>query len=166
MRCDFSRSWVSLFFTPLRESPVSTTRPESQGGSGAPSSFIAISGAGVYGVDLFCSQRRVLDNHVAEKPALASVAVLVAAIGSQHALLRIKAILYLGTISYGMYVIHFFGLSFATYLMPTVRLAGLFDRSCLAWGFTILLASVSYRYLEAPFLKLKERFSYIPSRPA
>jgi peptidoglycan/LPS O-acetylase OafA/YrhL len=30
---------------------------------------------------------------------------------------------------------------------------------------TILLAAISYRYLESPFLRLKDRFTLVRSRP-
>jgi peptidoglycan/LPS O-acetylase OafA/YrhL len=32
-------------------------------------------------------------------------------------------------------------------------------------GLTIALASVSYHFLELPFLRWKKRFTYVPSRP-
>jgi peptidoglycan/LPS O-acetylase OafA/YrhL len=38
-------------------------------------------------------------------------------------------------------------------------------RPVLALAFTILLASASYAFLEKPFLKLKERFTRVDSRP-
>jgi peptidoglycan/LPS O-acetylase OafA/YrhL len=36
---------------------------------------------------------------------------------------------------------------------------------CLGLALTIVLASLSYKFLESPFLKLKQRFAYIDSRP-
>jgi peptidoglycan/LPS O-acetylase OafA/YrhL len=33
-------------------------------------------------------------------------------------------------------------------------------------GLTIALAAASYRFFEAPFLRLKNRFTYIPSERA
>ena len=39
-------------------------------------------------------------------------------------------------------------------------------RFLLGFGITVLVASLSYRFLEQPFLRLKERFTYIPSGPS
>jgi peptidoglycan/LPS O-acetylase OafA/YrhL len=62
---------------------------------------------------------------------------------------------YLGRISYGAYVFHYF----------CAHLVSQRANSALApvWSFalTIALASASYRWLETPFLKLKDRFSPI-----
>jgi len=38
-------------------------------------------------------------------------------------------------------------------------------RPALALGLTILLASSSYSLLEKPFLRLKQRFAHVVSRP-
>jgi len=35
----------------------------------------------------------------------------------------------------------------------------------LAFGANVALAAASYRWLEAPFLRLKNRFTSVPSRP-
>ena len=73
--------------------------------------------------------------------------------------LRGRVVVYLGRISYGLYVYHFLGLVLAGLLLeehsPAYIIAGLL--------FTIALASISYRYLELPFLRLKRRFTYVPS---
>lgn len=74
---------------------------------------------------------------------------------------------YLGKISYGLYVFH----SLCLYL--AARLLGGYPRTlwqfvvfwCLGLALTIGLAALSYKFLESPFLRLKERFAYITSRP-
>ena len=38
-------------------------------------------------------------------------------------------------------------------------------RMTVALAFTMGLAALSYRFIETPFLKLKERFEIVPSRP-
>gem|GEM_PF-163129 len=92
--------------------------------------------------------------------ALAALAVLLLAIdeGSPlQRLLRWRPLMYLGRISYGLYVLHLIPLPFVgtfskRYLAP----------HHLAWtmpifylGFVVVLASLSFRFLESPFLRLK-----------
>jgi peptidoglycan/LPS O-acetylase OafA/YrhL len=112
------------------------------------------------------SPANVLDN-ILGRPAiaLAAIAILVATLGARGFPIN-RATLYLGKISYGLYVIHAFGLLVAMKLLGhfrvplgsvVVAVAGLF--------FTIVLAALSYRWLEAPFLSLKGRFTHVDSRP-
>lgn len=76
---------------------------------------------------------------------------------------------YLGKISYGLYVYHFVGGLAAHHLTPV----SLVDSEWLwVWKAvaaavtTLLLSMVSYRFLEKPFLRLKEKFAFVESRPA
>ena len=74
---------------------------------------------------------------------------------------------YLGKISYGLYVFH----RLALYCV----VKGLRDYPhtlfkfvvfwCMGLALTIAMAAVSYRFYESPFLRLKERFAYVKSRP-
>jgi peptidoglycan/LPS O-acetylase OafA/YrhL len=76
-------------------------------------------------------------------------------------------LIYLGQISYGLYVYHELSL-----LLSHYALGGYTNR---AWGYalywvvavllTILMAAVSYQLVERPFLKLKKRFTLVASRP-
>jgi peptidoglycan/LPS O-acetylase OafA/YrhL len=111
------------------------------------------------------SPANVLDNMVGRPAiALATIAILIATLGARGFLIN-RVTLYLGKISYGLYVIHAFGLLVAMKLLGQYRgpvgsvvvaFAGLF--------FTIVLAALSYRWLEAPFLSLKGRFTQVDSR--
>ena len=78
-----------------------------------------------------------------------------------------KALVYLGRISYGLYVFHVLGLTISDYVVPnqTANLARYAVRVFVAFALTITMAAISYRWLEAPFLKLKQRFTYVLSRP-
>ncbi len=97
--------------------------------------------------------------------ALASIAILLAFLGSQHPFLRNRLLMYLGKISYGLYVVHEFGrFCAASFMHPSTPL-GVVAQSIVGLAFTILFAAVSYRWLESPFLRLKERFSHVQSRP-
>jgi peptidoglycan/LPS O-acetylase OafA/YrhL len=103
--------------------------------------------------------------------ALASVAVLAVALspnGSVGGLLRRPQVVFLGRISYGLYVFHQVGLSAADRLFPD------YLKRSLAWGehfavglaCTVALATLSYFFLEQPFLRLKQRrFTTVDSRP-
>ena len=76
-----------------------------------------------------------------------------------------SAAVYLGKISYGLYVFHAWGLNGASALLERTglhRSPALKD--ALAFGFTIAAAVISYRVLESPFLKLKERFAFVRTR--
>ena len=97
--------------------------------------------------------------------AMASAAVLMSVLGSQHGFLRNKALLYLGKISYGLYVLHEFAHYCAIRMVPASTPRGVFAQSIVGLALTIMLAAASYRWLESPFLRLKERFAHVQSRP-
>ncbi|HKV92489.1 MAG TPA: acyltransferase [Candidatus Angelobacter sp.] len=97
--------------------------------------------------------------------AVASAAVLFSVMGSQNAFLRNKWLLYLGKISYGLYVLHEFAHYCAMRLLPASTPWQVTEQSAFSLALTILLAAASYRWLESPFLRLKERFAYVQSRP-
>jgi peptidoglycan/LPS O-acetylase OafA/YrhL len=97
--------------------------------------------------------------------AVASGAVLLAFLGSQHALLRSSFLIYLGKISYGLYVVHEFGRFCASRFMHPSTSLGVAAQSTVGLTLTVLIAAASYRWLESPFLRLKERFSHVESRP-
>jgi peptidoglycan/LPS O-acetylase OafA/YrhL len=64
------------------------------------------------------------------------------------------AIIYLGKISFGLYVYHLLSIQLAQLILPGGRWLGW---SALALGLTIALAALSYRFIETPFLRLKQR---------
>lgn len=97
--------------------------------------------------------------------ALASLAVLLSVLGSQHRFLRNKTLLYLGKISYGLYVLHEFAHYYAMRIVPASTPVMVIAQSMVGLALTILLAAASYRWLESPFLRLKERFAHVQSRP-
>lgn len=73
---------------------------------------------------------------------------------------------YLGRISFGLYVFHIIGLMTSDYTVQhqDSSLGRYLFRNSVALAVTIVLASISYRWLETPFLTLKQRFSQVPSR--
>ena len=97
--------------------------------------------------------------------ALASAAVLLSVLGSQNPFLRTSALLYLGKISYGLYVLHEFAHFCAMRMVPASTPIGVIGQSLTGLTLTVVLAAASYRWLESPFLRLKERFAHVQSRP-
>ncbi len=78
-----------------------------------------------------------------------------------------KPLVYLGRISYGLYVFHVLGLLISDNIVSnqTASLARYGLRVLVAFALTVTMAAISYRWLETPFLKLKQRFTYVLSRP-
>jgi peptidoglycan/LPS O-acetylase OafA/YrhL len=97
--------------------------------------------------------------------ALASAAVLLSVLGARHPFLRNGVLLYLGKISYGLYVLHEFAHFCAIRLVHASAPLGVVAQSIVGLALTTLLAAASYRWLESPFLRLKERFAHVQSRP-
>ena len=98
---------------------------------------------------------------------LATVAAALLLLGTLGTRIRIPHFLvYLGRISYGLYVFHALAILIARQQIhvahPFVEWAAQFFT---AFVLTVLFASVSYRWYEKPFLRLKERFSQ-DARPA
>jgi len=73
--------------------------------------------------------------------AAASVAIIFGILGA-----RLRVGSYLGRISYGLYVFH----------AAAIRIA---PSPVLSLPLTIAIAALSYRFLESPFLRLKDRFA-------
>jgi len=82
-----------------------------------------------------------------------------------------KPLVYLGKISYGLYLYHYASIYCAKELLKLAGRALPLDTGIsnalafvLAMGLSVLLAALSYRFIESPFLRRKQRFAIIPSR--
>jgi peptidoglycan/LPS O-acetylase OafA/YrhL len=75
-------------------------------------------------------------------------------------------LVYLGRISYGLYIFHALYLELGEHLLrdsgPHLRYLWL----PIVLGVTIATAALSYEFLEKPFLRLKHRFEFVHSRTA
>jgi len=104
---------------------------------------------------------------------IATVLFFLSLLGTPAKLLP-KPLIYLGRISYGLYLFHelSYFLIFHTWKPWLARLSeALHLPSCrdsigtvLAFGATVLMAHLSYTFYERPFLRLKSRFTFVPSR--
>jgi peptidoglycan/LPS O-acetylase OafA/YrhL len=77
-----------------------------------------------------------------------------------------RPLIYLGRISFGLYVFHVLGLRIAASLSQRLGVgdSGVFG-TILGLAVTISLAAISYNFYEKPFLKLKKRLELVKSRP-
>jgi peptidoglycan/LPS O-acetylase OafA/YrhL len=78
-----------------------------------------------------------------------------------------KFLVYLGRISYGLYLFHMFWIWLLTEQkgVPILRYHP-YRGYVVAFVLTVVSASVSYHFFERPILKFKERFETIRTRPA
>ena len=96
--------------------------------------------------------------------AIGCTLILLAVLGIQHQMP--VALLYLGKISYGLYVYHALGNLLSNMMIPIQRsFLQLALRPTLAFAITAAISALSYAFLETPFLQLKKRFAHIDSRP-
>ena len=84
--------------------------------------------------------------------------------GWARRVLSARPLVWLGRISYGLYMTHELGLWAARRLAGRSWASDL-PTSLVALGLTVALASGSYYGLERPFLRLKRRWTRVPSRP-
>lgn len=82
---------------------------------------------------------------------------------------RFKLLTKLGTISYGLYCLHFVGILVVTtltkkYSLNTELWQIFLVDTPFALVLTILFSSISYNIYEKPFLKLKDKFAYIKTK--
>jgi len=102
--------------------------------------------------------------------SLSGVLIFIAILGAGHdglSFLMHPILVYLGKISYGLYAFHILALRCAYYLFRNYH--GPFHMtlsSVAALSLTLGMAAVSFRWLESPFLRLKQqKFTYVPSGP-
>jgi peptidoglycan/LPS O-acetylase OafA/YrhL len=74
---------------------------------------------------------------------------------------------WLGRVSFGLYVYHQLAINTVSVLFLSTHGFVHFILCFVSAGvLTVSLAALSYRFLEMPFLRIKERFELVPSRLA
>lgn len=98
--------------------------------------------------------------------ALGAAAMLIGVLSSAKVLSK-SVLVYLGKISYGLYVYHVLGLMVSDYAVPhaDAALSRYLLRDAIALTLTVTFAATSFRWLETPFLGVKQRFTHVLSRP-
>jgi peptidoglycan/LPS O-acetylase OafA/YrhL len=94
---------------------------------------------------------------------LMTALVVATCIRSQHLLmpvLTLAPLRYLGTISYGIYLLHMIALNLVRRVAPEQGFAVYFS---LTLALSVLMAGLSFRYFESRFLRLKERLAAGPA---
>jgi peptidoglycan/LPS O-acetylase OafA/YrhL len=100
--------------------------------------------------------------------AIGAAAFLFAAIGTrQGGILTNPVTVYLGRISYGLYVFHGAALVMASRLVPGGMPNSIFWPTFTIVGFVVAagLSVASYRWIESPFLRMKKRYEVVTSAP-
>ncbi len=97
--------------------------------------------------------------------SIAAGAILYGSLHSRTSLLTSGWIVRLGKVSYGLYLLHLTGLLLAKSALHPTSGAALLATKAVGFVLTILLAFASYRWIESPFLRIKDRFSRVLSRP-
>lgn len=77
-----------------------------------------------------------------------------------------KSISKLGTISYGLYCLHFIGILIAIQVSKTLHINDnlwivIILETITAFIISVIISKLSFKYFESPFLKLKDKFAYI-----
>ena len=103
-------------------------------------------------------------------PAIAAATTIILLASLMHRAvarnLFTTVLIYLGRISYGLYVWHLLALDLAERLkFGNHYLVTLATRVIIGFILTVAFSVLSYELYESYFLKLKERFTFIPSRP-
>ena len=102
--------------------------------------------------------------------SLGGVAIFLSFFGATRegaSFLKNSGLVYLGNITYGLYAYHFLGQQLSDYAFAghhnhAHNYSWTLSQLC-GLAITFLLAAASFKWLETPFLRLKQRFTYVPS---
>jgi len=97
--------------------------------------------------------------------AISAGAILYSCLYSNSRLVRGSWVVELGKISYGLYVWHLTAILIVVKLFHPSWGWQLLAVKGLGFVMTVMLALASYRWIESPFLRLKDKFATVLSRP-
>ena len=123
---------------------------------------------------IFLFEHKVFINHeiqVFERVFIATIIILIIleqtfSINSLFKMSNFKRMSKLGIMTYGLYCLHFIGILITTTLTKKLGInlhlwqIFLIDTP-ISFLITVFISRLSYHYFETPFLKLKDKFSYI-----
>lgn len=97
--------------------------------------------------------------------AVGSAAIFVSILGIREGLIP-RPLLYLGKISYGLYVFHTTVLALTMRWLPRLPYEAVWAAAVyvIVLPVTISIAALSYKYFELPFLRLKAKFEFVKTR--
>jgi peptidoglycan/LPS O-acetylase OafA/YrhL len=121
-------------------------------------SFVIATVIGKVGTDFVTGTRPLIGFGCA---AIGCVALFLAVLGMNFP----GWLTYLGKISYGLYVYHIAALNFAGHVTAHSRIGYWPVTLVLALALCIGISHLSYQHFETPFLRIKERFAVVKSRP-
>jgi peptidoglycan/LPS O-acetylase OafA/YrhL len=159
-RCDSLALGILLALFADRLAPLTSSRRWLLVGAGL-SSWIAAS-AWLVEQPKGVNMRMVLGRTVV---ALASGAILYGSLSSRSRLLRGRWVVQLGKRSYGLYMLHLTGILIVQSLLRPAWGWQLLATKALGLAMTVILAFASYRWVESPFLRRKDHFATVLSRP-
>jgi peptidoglycan/LPS O-acetylase OafA/YrhL len=97
--------------------------------------------------------------------SVAAAAMLYGCLYSRNKLFTGSWLVSLGKVSYGLYLLHLVGLLIAKSVLHPISGAAQLGSKAIGFILTLILAFASYKWVESPFLRLKDRFARVLSRP-
>jgi peptidoglycan/LPS O-acetylase OafA/YrhL len=126
--------------------------------------WIQVVSWGLLGLTLLKSYHVPLLGH--DLVACATVCIIFAQISRKNRIISLDNELFesLGRLTYGIYVIHPLVIFYLSFILKPVSMSANVKISLIFFCViiaTVLMAALSYRWLERPFLRIKERFSKV-----
>jgi peptidoglycan/LPS O-acetylase OafA/YrhL len=143
---------------------------------GRPAAYGALTRLALFliGLALLAGAAFVLEDHFTVQMSFAMAVVGVGSVfifqsfSGSKLTSRAKPLVYFGKISYGIYTLHYIVIILLDNLSRMAHFTERQQTAIVYWltpPLAIVIAAISYRYFETPFLRLKSRFEVVHSRP-